>query len=53
MARKKYTPEQVDQILGHWLLANGYEEISLQCENKSACYQWQGTWVGRYPTGKK
>lgn len=40
----------VDQILGHWLLANGYEEISLQCENKSACYQWQGTWVGRYPS---
>ncbi len=40
----------VDEVLGAWLRANGYETISTDCRDEDRCYQWQGTWVGKYPT---
>jgi hypothetical protein len=39
----------IDQLLGHWLKANSYTEISTDCGGRGACYQWQGTWIGKYP----
>lgn len=39
----------VDELVGLWLKANGYEEISSQCESREKCYQWKGTWIGDYP----
>jgi hypothetical protein len=39
----------VDQMLGDWLKANGYEEIARDCTGKRNCYQWQGTWYGKAP----
>lgn len=39
----------VDQLIGDWLKAHGYREIAVDCGGRAACYQWQGTWIGRYP----
>lgn len=39
----------MDDLLGRWLKAHNYSEISNNCEGRSACYQWQATWVGKNP----
>ncbi|RYZ83102.1 MAG: hypothetical protein EOP06_20540 [Proteobacteria bacterium] len=39
----------VDQLLGKWLEANNYREISLDCGNRASCYQWKAPWVEPYP----
>jgi len=39
----------VDSLIGDWLEANGYREISGDCQGRPACYQWQGTWVAQLP----
>lgn len=39
----------VDELLVAWLDANGYQEISIDCDGRPKCYPWQGTWVGAYP----
>lgn len=39
----------VDQLIGDWLKAHDYTEISVNCAGRRGCYQWQGTWIGRYP----
>ncbi|MEK7355599.1 MAG: hypothetical protein AAB250_04075 [Bdellovibrionota bacterium] len=41
----------VDQLIGDWLRAHDYREISVKCDGRPGCYQWQGTWIGRYPRG--
>lgn len=41
----------VDQLIGDWLRAHDYTEISVNCAGRRGCYQWQGTWIGRYPKG--
>jgi hypothetical protein len=42
----------VDSLVGDWLQAHDYKEISIDCGDRAACYQWQGTWVGKYPARK-
>jgi len=39
----------MDDLLGRWLAAHGYQEISKNCDGREACYQWRATWVGKYP----
>lgn len=39
----------IDELVGLWLTANGYQEISVQCDSRPGCYQWNGTWIGEYP----
>jgi hypothetical protein len=39
----------MDDLLGRWLKVHGYSEISTNCEDRKACYQWQATWVGKKP----
>lgn len=41
----------VDELLGRWLHANNYDEISESCSNRSRCYQWKGTWAGDPKSG--
>lgn len=36
----------IDNLLGNWLTANGYQEIAVDCSGKKNCYTWQGNWVG-------
>lgn len=43
----------IDEILDHWLKANGYQFIDRDCSNKRNCYQWEATWVGEYPLGRR
>ncbi len=48
----KYFPKihgLVDELLGAWLEAHGMEEIARNCEGRPHCYEWRGTWVGKYP----
>lgn len=42
----------VDEILGNWLIANDFTKIDLKCDGKTDCYQWEATWVGKYPEVK-
>ncbi|MNL08654.1 hypothetical protein D3C87_1293850 [compost metagenome] len=42
----------VDEILGNWLVANDFKKIDLKCDGKTDCYQWEATWVGKYPEVK-
>jgi hypothetical protein len=37
----------VDELIGYWLEANNFDEISESCEYRPRCYQWQGTWIGK------
>ena len=39
----------VDELLGRWLEANGYQEVSTNCRGRERCYELRGTWVGQYP----
>ncbi len=42
----------VDELVGDWLKANNYSEISTDCAGRVGCYQWKGTWVGKYPSAR-
>lgn len=39
----------MDQFIGRWLKANGYDEIATSCIGKVKCYEWRGTWIGDMP----
>lgn len=39
----------IDGLIGDWLKAHGHREIAVKCDGRAGCYEWQGTWIGRYP----
>lgn len=39
----------IDNLIGDWLKANQYNEISTDCSSRQNCYQWKSPWVGKYP----
>ncbi len=39
----------IDDLIGKWLKANGYQVISENCNGKNSCYQWKGTYLGKVP----
>ncbi|RZA09689.1 MAG: hypothetical protein EOP11_00945 [Proteobacteria bacterium] len=36
----------IDSLVGRWLKANGYREISVECDGRAGCYEWKGTYLG-------
>jgi hypothetical protein len=40
----------VDGLVGSWLKANDYQEIATDCQGHDKCYEWKGTWIGKYPS---
>jgi len=39
----------IDNLIGKWLKANDYDIVSENCEGKTRCYKWKGTYLGKLP----